>query len=75
MEHVDAAAAAEYGFQQHLAGVVAGHFADNGRVVPVRQAAEQGNGLFGNLGGDKGEQLPFIGEVERIDAQQARRRL
>ena len=70
MQHVQAAAAADYCFQQHLAGMRGHNFADDGCVVAVGELAEEGDGLVGDFRGDEGEQFAFIGEIERVNAEQ-----
>ena len=67
---MDDAGAAGPGPEQEPAGMVGGEFPDHGGGGGKRQCPEESTAIGRDLGGDNGQEDPFVGDEERIEAEQ-----
>lgn len=73
-QHVDDPRAADGGLHQHHSGVITHDFSDNLRVMPKRMFAHALQRNRRRVRLHDGQELPFIGHVEKDPSQVFRKR-
>ena len=68
-EHVDDPAAAETRVEEDEALGLGAHLADDRRLGAERVRPQRGERVVGGLGGDDGDELALVRDVERVDAE------
>src|SRR3989338_734299 len=69
-QHIHKAAGAEPRAQNHFARPAVGHRADELGAGAQRVGAQGRQERLGDVGGDDGDELAFVGDVERVQAQE-----
>src|SRR5450759_3089640 len=69
-EHVDDSGGAEGGLHGNHGGMPAGHRADDGGVAAQRVVAHGVEHGADDLGGHDGDEFAFVGDIERVEAEE-----